>query len=145
MLCANLQIFGPEASGKTTLALHAIAETQKAGGKAVFIDAEHAFDVSYAKNMGIMVDDLLVCQPDYGEMALNIANDLLTSDAVDLVAIDSVSAMVPKSEIDGEIGSLQVRRCACCGYCCCCLVSLVATFSVLSTAVACRYAAAFRQ
>ncbi len=107
------EIFGPESSGKTTLALHLIAEAQKAGGTAAFIDAEHALDIHYAARLGVNTDDLLVSQPDYGEQALEIAEILIRSGSVDLIVIDSVAALVPKAEIDGNIGDshmgLQAR------------------------------------
>jgi recombination protein RecA len=107
------EIFGPEASGKTTLALHVIAEAQKAGGIAAFIDAEHAFDARYAKSLGVDTDNLLVSQPDTGEQALNIAEALVRSSAIDAIVIDSVAALVPSAEIDGEMGDshmgLQAR------------------------------------
>ncbi|MBU0728126.1 MAG: recombinase RecA [Proteobacteria bacterium] len=102
------EIYGPESSGKTTMALHMIAEAQKAGGAAAFIDAEHAFDVGYAERLGVNVDDLLVSQPDYGEQALEIAEILIRSGAVDIIVIDSVAALVPKAEIDGNIGDTHV-------------------------------------
>jgi len=108
-----IEIFGPEASGKTTLALHVMAEAQKKGGIAAFIDAEHAFDARYAKNLGVDIDNLLVSQPDTGEQALEIAETLVRSGAVDIIAIDSVAALVPKAEIEGEMGDqhmgLQAR------------------------------------
>jgi recombination protein RecA len=103
-----IEIFGPEAGGKTTLALEAIAQAQKAGGTAMFIDAEHAFDPSYAQNLGINLDELLISQPDTGEQALEIAEILTRSGGVDIVAVDSVAALVPKAEIAGEMGELQV-------------------------------------
>lgn len=103
-----VEIYGPEAGGKTTLALEAIAQAQKAGGTAMFIDAEHAFDPSYAKNLGINLDELLISQPDTGEQALEIAEIITRSGGVDIVAIDSVAALVPKAEIAGEMGELQV-------------------------------------
>ncbi len=103
-----VEIYGPEASGKTTLALHAIAETQKAGGIAAFIDAEHALDPIYAKNLGVNIDELYISQPDTGEQALDIAEMLVRSGAVDLIVVDSVAALVPKAEIDGEMGESQV-------------------------------------
>lgn len=103
-----IEIFGPESSGKTTLALHMIAETQKAGGTAVFVDAEHALDPIYAKNLGVDIDELLVAQPDTGEQALEITDALIRSSAVDIVVIDSVAALVPKAEIDGEMGEGQI-------------------------------------
>lgn len=99
-----VEIFGPESSGKTTLALHAVAEAQRAGGTAVFIDAEHAFDAAYARRLGVRADELIVSQPDHGEQAFNIMDDLIRSGAVDVVVVDSVSALVPRSEIDGDIG-----------------------------------------
>ena len=102
------EIYGPESSGKTTLALHIIAEAQKRGGTAAFIDAEHALDISYAKNLGVDVDDLLVSQPDYGEQALEIAQVLISSNAVDVIVIDSVAALVPRAEIDGNVGDHHV-------------------------------------
>ncbi len=103
-----IEIYGPESSGKTTLALHTIAEAQKAGGTAAFIDAEHALDVSYAARLGVNIDDLLISQPDYGEQALEIAEILCRSGAVDIIVIDSVAALVPKAEIDGNIGDAHV-------------------------------------
>ncbi len=107
------EIFGPEASGKTTLTLHVIAEAQKAGGVAAFIDAEHAFDATYAKSLGVNLTDLLISQPDNGEQALDITETLVRSSAVDIVVIDSVAALTPKSEIEGEMGDshmgLQAR------------------------------------
>ncbi len=103
-----VEIYGPEAGGKTTLALEAIAQAQKAGGTAMFIDAEHAFDPNYAKNLGINLDELLISQPDTGEQALEIAEILTRSGGVDIVAVDSVAALVPKAEIAGEMGELQV-------------------------------------
>ena len=102
------EIYGPESSGKTTLALHVIAEAQKAGGTAAFIDAEHALDVNYASRLGVNVDDLLVSQPDYGEQALEISEILIRSGAVDLIVVDSVAALVPKAEIEGNIGDSHV-------------------------------------
>jgi len=108
-----IEIFGPESSGKTTLTLHAIAEAQKIGGTAAFIDVEHALDVSYARKLGVKVDDLLIAQPDTGEQALEIADQLVRSNAVDVLVIDSVAALVPKAEIEGEMGDshmgLQAR------------------------------------
>jgi recombination protein RecA len=108
-----VEIFGPEASGKTTLALHVVAEAQKEGGVAAYIDAEHALDVNYAQALGVKVDELLLSQPDYGEQALEIADLLVRSGAVDVVVIDSVAALVPKAEIEGEMGEqfigLQAR------------------------------------
>jgi recombination protein RecA len=103
-----VEIFGPEASGKTTLALHAVAEAQKAGGTAVFIDAEHALDVKYAKRLGVDIDKLLIAQPDTGEQALEIAEELVRSSAVDVIVIDSVAALVPKAEIEGEMGDAHM-------------------------------------
>lgn len=102
------EIFGPESSGKTTLTLHIIAECQKRGGTCAFIDAEHALDVSYAKALGVNTDELLVSQPDYGEQALQIADMLVRSGAVELVVIDSVAALVPQAELNGDLGSMQV-------------------------------------
>ena len=103
-----VEVFGPESSGKTTLTLHIIAETQKAGGRAAFIDAEHALDPEYARNLGVDVDELLVSQPDYGEQALEISEMLVRSGAIDLVVVDSVAALVPKHEIDGAMGDATV-------------------------------------
>jgi len=103
-----VEIFGPESSGKTTLALHAMAEAQKAGGIAAFIDAEHAFDRFYAANLGVDIDNLIISQPDYGEQALEIADNLISSGAVDIVVIDSVAALTPKSEIEGEMGDSKM-------------------------------------
>ncbi|MCK5400432.1 MAG: recombinase RecA [Flavobacteriaceae bacterium] len=103
-----VEIYGPESSGKTTLALHAIAEAQKAGGIAAFIDAEHAFDRFYAKNLGIDIDNLIISQPDYGEQALEIADNLVRSGAIDIIVIDSVAALTPKSEIEGEMGDSKM-------------------------------------
>jgi len=103
-----IEIFGPESSGKTTLALHMIAEAQKMGGTGAFIDAEHALDPVYAKNLGVNIEDLLVAQPDTGEQALEIAEALVRSGAVDIIVIDSVAALVPKAEIDGEMGDSHV-------------------------------------
>ena len=102
------EIYGPEASGKTTLALHVIAEAQKRGGQAAFIDAEHALDTSYADRLGVNIDDLLVSQPDFGEQALEIAEILIRSGGVDIIVIDSVAALVPKAEIDGNVGDTHV-------------------------------------
>lgn len=108
-----IEIFGPESSGKTTIALHAIAEAQKKGGIAAFIDAEHAFDKSYAEKLGIDTENLLISQPDNGEQALEIADNLIRSGAIDILVVDSVAALVPKSEIEGEMGDsvmgLQAR------------------------------------
>ena len=103
-----IEIFGPESSGKTTLALHAMAEAQKAGGIAAFIDAEHAFDRFYAGNLGVDIDNLIISQPDYGEQALEIADNLISSGAIDIVVIDSVAALTPKSEIEGEMGDSKM-------------------------------------
>lgn len=103
-----VEIFGPESSGKTTLAIHAIAEAQKAGGIAAFIDAEHAFDSSYAQKLGVDVDNLLISQPDNGEQALEIADHLIRSGAIDIVVIDSVAALTPKAEIEGEMGESKM-------------------------------------
>ena len=103
-----IEIYGPESSGKTTVALHAIAEAQKQGGIAAFIDAEHALDPVYARNLGVDVDNLIVAQPDTGEQALEITEQLIRSGAVDLVTVDSVAALVPKAEIDGEMGDSHV-------------------------------------
>ncbi|NNF59349.1 MAG: DNA recombination/repair protein RecA, partial [Rhodothermaceae bacterium] len=102
------EIYGPESSGKTTLCSHVVAHAQKAGGICAFIDAEHAFDSSYAKSLGVNLDELLVSQPDNGEQALEIAETLIRSNAVDVVVIDSVAALVPKAEIDGEMGDRHV-------------------------------------
>lgn len=108
-----VEIFGPESSGKTTLCLHALAEVQKAGGAAAFIDAEHALDITYAKKLGVQTDDLLVAQPDTGEQALEITETLVRSGAIDLIVVDSVAALVPRAEIEGEMGDshmgLQAR------------------------------------
>lgn len=103
-----VEIFGPESAGKTTVATHVIAEVQKAGGVAVMIDAEHAFDKVYASKLGVDVDSLLICQPDYGEQGLEVANRLIKSNSVDLIVIDSVAALVPKGEIEGEIGDQKM-------------------------------------
>jgi len=102
------EIYGPESSGKTTLALHIIAEAQKAGGTAAFIDAEHALDVSYAKRLGVKTEELLISQPDYGEQALDIADLLVRSGAVDVVVVDSVAALIPQAELEGDMGDTQV-------------------------------------
>ncbi len=108
-----VEIYGPESSGKTTLCLHAIAEAQKAGGTAAFVDAEHALDTTYAKKLGVQTDDLLVAQPDTGEQALEIVETLVRSGAIDIIVIDSVAALVPRAEIEGEMGDshmgLQAR------------------------------------
>ena len=103
-----IEIYGPESSGKTTLAIHAIAEAQKLGGIAAIIDAEHAFDRFYAEHLGVDVDNLLISQPDNGEQALEIAEQLIRSSAVDLVVIDSVAALTPKKEIEGTMGDSMV-------------------------------------
>ena len=103
-----IEIFGPESSGKTTLAIHAIAEAQKAGGIAAFIDAEHAFDSAYARKLGVDIDELLISQPDNGEQALEIADHLIRSSAIDIVVIDSVAALTPKAEIEGEMGESKM-------------------------------------
>ena len=103
-----IEIYGPESSGKTTLTLHAIAEAQRAGGVAAFIDAEHALDVQYARSLGVDVDELLVSQPDTGEQALEIADMLVRSGAVDLIVVDSVAALTPKAELEGEMGDSHV-------------------------------------
>jgi recombination protein RecA len=103
-----VEIYGPESSGKTTLAIHVIAEAQKKGGMCAFIDAEHAFDSEYAKKLGVDIDNLLISQPDYGEQALEIADRLILSGALDVVVIDSVAALVPKSELEGEMGDSKM-------------------------------------
>ncbi len=103
-----IEIYGPESSGKTTLAIHAIAEAQKAGGIAAFIDAEHAFDRFYAAKLGVNVDDLLISQPDNGEQALEIADQLIRSSAIDIIVVDSVAALTPKAEIEGDMGDNKV-------------------------------------
>jgi len=103
-----VEIFGPESSGKTTVALHMIAEAQKAGGEAAFIDAEHALDPKYAKKLGVDIDNLIVSQPDTGEQALEIAEALVRSGAIDIIVVDSVAALVPKAEIDGEMGDSHI-------------------------------------
>ena len=103
-----IEIFGPESSGKTTIALEVIAEAQKNGGMAAFVDAEHALDPIYAKKLGVDVDNLLVSQPDYGEQALEIAEALVRSGAIDVLVVDSVAALVPKAELDGEMGDSHV-------------------------------------
>src|SRR6187551_620869 len=102
-----VEIYGPESSGKTTLALHCLAEAQKAGGICAFIDAEHALDPIYARKLGVKVDDLLISQPDHGEQALEIADTLVRSGAIDVLVVDSVAALVPRSELEGEIGDVQ--------------------------------------
>jgi recombination protein RecA len=103
-----IEIYGPESSGKTTLAIHVIAEAQKKGGMCAFIDAEHAFDSNYAQKLGVDIDNLLISQPDYGEQALEIADRLILSGALDVVVIDSVAALVPKSELEGEMGDSKM-------------------------------------
>ena len=103
-----IEIYGPESSGKTTLTLHAIAECQKAGGIAAFIDAEHAFDRFYAKKLGVDLSELIISQPDHGEQALEIADNLIRSGAIDIIAVDSVAALTPKSEIEGEMGDSKM-------------------------------------
>ena len=103
-----VEIYGPESSGKTTLAIHVIAEAQKKGGMCAFIDAEHAFDSNYAQKLGVDIDNLLISQPDYGEQALEIADRLILSGALDVVVIDSVAALVPKSELEGEMGDSKM-------------------------------------
>ena len=103
-----IEIFGPESSGKTPLALHAVAEAQKAGGEAAFIDAEHALDPAYAKKIGVDIDNLIVSQPDTGEQALEIAEALIRSGAIDIIVVDSVAALVPKAEIDGDMGDSHI-------------------------------------
>ncbi|HBO83605.1 MAG TPA: DNA recombination/repair protein RecA, partial [Deltaproteobacteria bacterium] len=108
-----VEIFGPESSGKTTLSLHIIAEAQKNGGTAAFIDAEHALDIAYAKKLGVKLEELLISQPDTGEQALEIAESLVRSGAMDVIVVDSVAALVPRAEIEGEMGDshmgLQAR------------------------------------
>src|SRR5438874_9622830 len=103
-----IEIYGPESSGKTTLALHAIAEAQKLGGSAAFVDAEHALDANYARKLGVDVENLLVSQPDSGEQALEIAEVLIRSGAIDIVVVDSVAALVPRAELEGEMGDAQM-------------------------------------
>ena len=103
-----VEIYGPESSGKTTVALHIIAEAQKLGGIAAFIDAEHALDPVYAKKLGVDIDNLLISQPDYGEQALDIAEALVRSGAIDVVVVDSVAALVPKAALEGEMGDAHV-------------------------------------
>jgi len=103
-----IEIYGPESSGKTTLTIHAIAEAQKAGGIAAFIDAEHAFDRFYAENLGVDIDNLIISQPDHGEQALEITENLIRSGAIDIIVIDSVAALTPKSEIEGEMGDSKM-------------------------------------
>ena len=108
--CRIIEIYGPESSGKTTLALHCIAEAQKLGGDAAFVDAEHALDPVYAANLGVDVDSLILSQPDFGEQALEITEQLVSSGAVDIVVVDSVAALVPKSEIEGDMGDSHVGQ-----------------------------------
>lgn len=103
-----IEVYGPESSGKTTLSLHLVAEAQKAGGTAAFIDAEHALDLNYAKRLGVNTEDLLISQPDYGEQALEIADLLVRSGAVDIVIVDSVAALIPQAELEGQMGETQV-------------------------------------
>ncbi|QJW46761.1 hypothetical protein HA075_13555 [bacterium BFN5] len=103
-----VEIYGPESSGKTTVALHIIAQAQKAGGIAAFIDAEHALDPIYAKKLGVDIENLLISQPDHGEQALEIADALVRSGAIDVVVVDSVAALVPKAEIEGEMGDSHI-------------------------------------
>src|ERR671931_992759 len=103
-----IEIYGPESSGKTTLALHIVAEAQKQGGMGAYIDAEHALDLGYAKKLGVKTDDLLVSQPDHGEQALEIAETLVRSGAIDVLVVDSVAALVPKAEIEGEMGDAHM-------------------------------------
>ena len=105
-----VEIYGPESSGKTTLALHVVAQAQKQGGVAAFVDAEHALDVKYARNLGVMTDDLLVSQPDYGEQALEITDMLVRSGAISVVVVDSVAALTPRAELEGEMGEHHVGR-----------------------------------
>ena len=105
-----IEIYGPESSGKTTLALHIIAEAQRAGGICAFIDAEHALDPDYSRRLGVKVDDLLISQPDYGEQALEIAESLIRSGKIDVIAIDSVAALTPKDEIEGDVGAFHVGK-----------------------------------
>ncbi|HEV2189030.1 MAG TPA: ATPase domain-containing protein, partial [Stellaceae bacterium] len=103
-----IEIYGPESSGKTTLALHVIAEAQKTGGTCAFVDAEHALDPAYAKKLGVDIDNLLISQPDAGEQALEIADTLVRSGAIDVLVIDSVAALVPRAELEGEMGDSHV-------------------------------------
>src|SRR5271157_285244 len=103
-----IEVYGPESGGKTTLTLHIIAEAQKLGGQAAFIDAEHALDPSYARKLGVDVDNLLVSQPDNGEQALEIAEALIRSNAVDIIVVDSVAALVPRAELEGDMGDAQM-------------------------------------
>src|SRR5690606_28396084 len=103
-----VEIYGPESSGKTTIAIHTIAEAQKKGGICAIIDAEHAFDATYARKLGVDVDNLIISQPDYGEQALEIADRLISSGAIDVVVVDSVAALVPKGELEGEMGASKM-------------------------------------
>jgi recombination protein RecA len=103
-----VELYGPESSGKTTLALHAIAEAQRVGGVCAFVDAEHALDIGYARKLGVKADDMLISQPDCGEQALEITDMLIRSSAVDIVVVDSVAALVPKAELEGEMGDAHV-------------------------------------
>src|SRR5207237_6679282 len=103
-----IEVFGPESGGKTTLTLHAIAEAQKLGGTAAFVDAEHALDANYARKLGVDVDNLLVSQPDSGEQALEITEVLIRSGAIDIVVVDSVAAVVPRAELEGDMGDAQI-------------------------------------
>src|SRR5690606_18232232 len=103
-----VEIYGPESSGKTTIAIHTIAEAQKKGGICAIIDAEHAFDAGYARKLGVDVDNLIISQPDYGEQALEIADRLISSGAIDVVVVDSVAALVPKGELEGEMGDSKM-------------------------------------
>ena len=103
-----IEIYGPESAGKTTLSMHAISETQKSGGIAAFIDAEHAFDLNYAKKLGIDVENLIISQPDNGEQALEITDSLIRSGSIDIIVIDSVAALTPRSEIEGEMGDSKM-------------------------------------
>ena len=105
-----IEIYGPESSGKTTLSLHIIANAQKTGGTAAFVDAEHALDPEYAKKIGVKINDLLISQPDTGEQALDIVETLVRSGAVDVIVVDSVAALVPKAEIEGEMGDQHIGR-----------------------------------
>jgi len=103
-----IEIYGPESSGKTTLALHIVASAQKQGGRAAFIDAEHALDPEYAKRIGVKIDELLISQPDNGEEALNIMEQLVRSGSIDIVVVDSVAALTPRAEIEGEMGAQHI-------------------------------------
>ena len=107
-MCISDRIYGPESSGKSTLSLHAVAEAQKVGGTCAYIDTEHALNSNYAENLGVNLNSLLLSQPDYGEQALEIAETLVRSGAIDLIVIDSVAALVPKSEIEGDMGDAQM-------------------------------------